>query len=203
MLRFIPLLMTLTVLLTPLSVGTSTSDLEIYIRVSTAFESELELRCRDDSGIFSLDRFSAKVHMMNNNDNSDLEHHFWLTPVRDYEILWEPEQNQFNLTRSHYRVAPQLYEHDSKQLLMPKHLNDLWYLHALHATGTRLANARSYYYCHETDHFQLLAIHNRFSLYTGLELISVKETYSRWTTKSAITYPNYWYEDTWHHPLRK
>ena len=178
MLRFIPLLMTLTALLAP--VAETQLKLSIY---NDPLHEPLKLRCRDS-------------------DNRDLEHNiiikFWLNRTKTFR---EPEQIQFNSTQSHYS---ELYviEHDSKQL-MPIYLNEPWYLHALHATGTRFVNAMPYYYYREADFFQLLAIHNRFSLHAGLELMSVKVTYSRWTMKSATIISCHWYEDFWHHPLCK
>ena len=210
MLRFILLLMTLTALLAPVA-----ETLLIQFITRNDLLHELELRCRD-SIPDDIKVWNGYMQMNpDDNDNGDLEHHyhasvrFWVNRSSSVEVyktpaFWEPEQIQFNSTSAQYHYS-ELYaiEHDSKQP-MPKHLNEPWYLHALHATGTRFANAMPYYYyCREADLFQLLAIHNRFSPYTGLELMSVKETYSRWTTKSAIIILYHWYEDSWHHPLCK
>ena len=208
MLRFIPLLMTLTALLR--APVTETQLILSIIENNPLHELEIT-RCIDRI-LNDIQLLNGNVQMnSNDNDNGDLGHHyhsicFWLnrsSSVKVYKThaFWESEQIQFGSMQSHYS---ELYvtEHDSKQL-MPKHLKEPWYLHALHATGTRFVNAMPYYYCREADFFQLLAIHNRFSLHAGLELMSVKVTYSRWTMKSATIISCHWYEDFWHHPLCK
>lgn len=73
--------------------------------------------------------------------------------------------------------------------------------HTRHAIDTVIPN-----YCSsEADHFQIQAIPNRFSPCTGpgLELLSVKETYSGWSMRSAILLLCHRHKDSWHHPLSK
>ena len=105
------------------------------------------------------------------------------------------------LDPDNYRWAPHDRQHKDKCHGFNVMGSRCFESYTIRAIGTMILN----YISSEADHFQIRAIPNRLSLYTGpgLELLSVKETYSGWSMKSAILLLCHRHKDSWHHLLSK